>query len=122
MEIKKWKLQTQNEVIRNESQYQQMHKTTLAISNSPYQLPSSVQGIFKGDNYKEDFSTLKSMMSNMGVAIPTLYKQYTELFEDGGVHFLSFGIDPDFNHCVDGLVLTDLHKLKEKRRKRYMSE
>jgi len=95
---------------------------TLAISNSPYQLPSSVQGIFKGDNYKEDFSTLKSMMSNMGVAIPTLYKQYTELFEDGGVHFLSFGIDPDFNHCVDGLVLTDLHKLKEKRRKRYMSE
>ncbi|MFT4844534.1 MAG: hypothetical protein ACI97H_000091, partial [Marinobacter psychrophilus] len=33
-----------------------------------------------------------------------------------------FGIDADFNNCVDGLVITDLHKLKEKRRKRYMSE
>jgi hypothetical protein len=62
------------------------------------------------------------MMSNMGVAIPTLYKQYTELFEDDGVHFLSFSTDPDFNNCVDGLVIADLHKLKEKRRIRYMSE
>ncbi len=94
----------------------------LAISNTPYQVPQSIHGIFNGDNYKEDFSTLKSMMSNMGVAIPTLYKQYTELFEDDGVHFLSFGIDPDFNNCVDGLVITDLHKLKEKRRIRYMSQ
>lgn len=97
-------------------------QAVIAQANIPYQLPQSVNSIFSGDNYKEDFSTLKSMMSNMGVAIPTLYKQYTELFEPDGVHFLSFGVDPEFNNCVDALVLTDLRLLKEKRRKRYMGE
>ena len=57
----------------------------------------------------------------MGTSVPTLYKQYTETYKDGGVHFLSFSIDPDFNYCVDGLVLADLHLLKEKKRLRYMS-
>jgi putative hemolysin len=94
--------------------------TTLATPNVAYQFPPSTHDMFVGDNYKEDFAKLKSLMRNMGVAIPTLYKQYTELFEDGGVQFIDFSVDPDFNHCVDGLVLTDLHQLKEKRRKRYM--
>ena len=50
----------------------------------------------------------------MGVAIPTLYKQYTELCEPGGVKFLDFGVDADFAGCVDGLVLVDIDKLKQK--------
>lgn len=96
------------------------HSTHLASANIRYDLPQTTIDIFAGNNYKEDFSRLKSVMNNMGVAIPTLYKQYTELFEEGGVHFLDFGVDPEFNACIDGLVLTDLQKLKDKRRKRYM--
>jgi hypothetical protein len=34
-----------------------------------------------------------------------LYKQYSEVCEPGGVQFIDFGSDPDFNNCVDGLVL-----------------
>jgi hypothetical protein len=58
----------------------------------------------------------------MGMVVPTLYKQYTETYQEGGVHFLDFNIDPDFNHCIDGLVLADLDTLKPKKRARYMSK
>lgn len=57
----------------------------------------------------------------MGCAIPTLYKQYSELCEPGGVRFIDFGIDPDFNNCIDGLVLVDLQQLKESRYQRYIA-
>ena len=62
------------------------------------------------------------MLNNLGTAVPPLYKQYTELCEPGGVVFLDFNIDPAFNNCVDGLVIIDLHSLKEQKRKRYMEE
>lgn len=92
----------------------------IAVSNYPYRLPKDLQGSFKGDDYKQDFATLKHLLANMGVAIPTLFKQYTELCEKGGVQFLGFGVDPDFNDCVDGLILVDMMKLKVKKRQRYM--
>lgn len=96
-------------------------KEHIAESYSPYRLPTDLQNSFSGDNYKEDFVKLKHLLANMGAAIPTLYKQYTELCEPGGVQFLSFGVDPDFNDCIDGLILVDLEKLKDKKRTRYMS-
>jgi len=94
---------------------------TMAHSKSPYRAASIIEAPFSGTDYKADFSALKTMLANMGVAIPTLYKQYTELCEPGGVQFLSFGVDSDFNNCVDGLVLVDITMLKSKKRERYMS-
>ncbi|MDN4501891.1 GNAT family N-acyltransferase [Alteromonadaceae bacterium BrNp21-10] len=92
----------------------------IAQSNAPYSLPIDFQQVFTGNDYKADFTQLKHMLANMGLSVPTLYKQYTELCEPGGVQFLSFGVDPDFNDCVDGLVLVDLDHLKDKKRSRYM--
>ncbi|GAB3034460.1 bifunctional ornithine lipid synthase OlsF [Bowmanella dokdonensis] len=92
----------------------------MACSSRPYLLPAELKNAFSGEDYKADFSKLKHLLANMGVAIPTLYKQYTEICEQDGVKFLSFGVDPDFNDCVDGLVLVDISRLKEQKRKRYM--
>ena len=94
----------------------------LAQSNSPYQLPVNFEHPFKGDDYKADFAELKYLLSSMGVAVPTLYKQYCEICEPGGAKFLSFGVDPDFNNCVDGLILVDLAYLKDSKRRRYMDD
>ena len=47
-------------------------------------------------------------------------KQYSEVCEPGGVQFIDFGSDPDFNNCVDGLVLVDLTYLKANRYQRYI--
>ncbi|NVK87198.1 MAG: lysophospholipid acyltransferase family protein [Gammaproteobacteria bacterium] len=99
-------------------------ETKCAQSFHPYNVEQSVveklKASFSGDDYRADFILLKSLLANMGCSIPTLYKQYTELCDNGGVKFLDFGTDPDFADCVDGLVLVDLMKLKDKKRKRYI--
>ena len=92
---------------------------SLAEAKIPYRPPVHIDNPFKGDEYKEDFIRLKSLLNNMNTTIPTLYKQYTELYENGGVRFLDFGVDPNFNYCIDGLVLADLTLMKEKKRQRY---
>ncbi|SNY61526.1 lysophospholipid acyltransferase family protein [Enterobacter sp. CC120223-11] len=93
----------------------------LAVSRSPY--PASLPDVlaqFGGEDYTEDLTRLKSLLNNLGCAIPPLYKQYSELCEPGGVQFIDFGSDPAFNHCVDGLVLVDLTRIKPSRYERYI--
>ena len=76
---------------------------------------------FTGEDYTEDLTRLKSLLGNLGCGIPPLYKQYSELCDPGGVQFIDFGCDPDFNNCVDGLVLVDLTYLKANRYERYIA-
>jgi hypothetical protein len=38
-----------------------------------------------------------------------------------GAHFLDFNVDPDFNFCIDGLVLVETASIKEKKKQRYMN-
>ncbi len=73
-----------------------------------------------GKSYADAFVELKSALAAQDVSVPTLYKQYSELCEEGGVQFVDFNIDPDFADCIDGLVLVDLAKLKENKRRRYL--
>ena len=77
---------------------------------------------FNGSDYERDFRLLKQELSRYGVSIPTLYKQYTETYESGGVSFLDFNIDQKFSNCVDGLILADLEKLKPAKRERYLGD
>ncbi|MCM2680587.1 GNAT family N-acyltransferase [Echinimonas agarilytica] len=99
---------------------------SMAQSRQPYSIADeamqTLKDTFSGDDYKQDFSRLKHLMANIGVSVPTLYKQYTEVAETDGVNFLDFGIDPDFADCVDGLVLVDIQKIKSKKRARYMGD
>ncbi|MCS3455527.1 putative hemolysin [Aeromonas sp. BIGb0405] len=75
---------------------------------------------FAGLDYGDALIALKSRLGNLGCAIPTLYKQYSELCEPGGVQFMDFGIDSDFNHCIDGLVWVDVSRIKPHKRARYI--
>jgi hypothetical protein len=68
---------------------------------------------FKGEGYKH-------LLANMGLSVPRLYKQYTQTYEAGGVHFVDFNVDADFGDCIDGLVVAELPLLKAKKRARYM--
>ncbi|MFW1676886.1 GNAT family N-acyltransferase [Pontibacter sp. JAM-7] len=97
----------------------------LASSNSPYQIDRNTEqhllSLFSGNDYKADFRILKEQLDYLGVSVPTLYKQYSEVCQEGGVRFLDFGVDADFGYCVDGLVLVDMAYLKEKKRARYLN-
>ena len=70
----------------------------------------------------EAFRLLKANLGALGTRVPTLYKQYTELCEPGGARFLAFGVDPDFNHSVDGLIELDLARLQARKRGRYLGD
>ena len=91
-----------------------------ATSRLPYQVSADVIETFSGEDYKKEFTLLKHLLANMGVNVPTLYKQYSEVAHDGGVAFLDFNVDPDFNDCIDGLVVVDMDMLTDKKRKRYL--
>ncbi|GIU44938.1 acyltransferase [Shewanella sairae] len=97
---------------------------SLAYSFCPYQFSPSreteLDNKYAGLDYHEGFKQLKQAMASMGSAVPALYKQYGELCIDGGVTFIDFGIDAEFGDCIDGLVLVDTHKLKPKKRSRYL--
>ena len=78
--------------------------------------------VFSGDDYRAVMRVLKEELGFMGYTVPTLFKQYSELCEEGGVQFIDFGYDKDFNNCIDGFIVTDLNLLKESKRKRYFSK
>lgn len=95
-----------------------------AQARLPFRLDAAQQHelaqLFNAGHYAGDFRVLKEQLQQMGLAVPTLYKQYTELCEDGGVEFLDFNIDPAFANCIDGLVVVDLQQVKPSRLQRYM--
>ena len=76
--------------------------------------------LFSGTDYKEDFAVLKEQLSHMDLSVPTLYKQYTELCDEGGILFLDFNIDKEFSNCVDSFIVVDIAKIKETKKARYI--
>jgi putative hemolysin len=68
------------------------------------------------------FRVLKNNLDALGATLPMLYRQYTELCEPGGARFLAFGVDPAFSDSVDGLIEVDLHRLRQKKRERYLAQ
>lgn len=75
---------------------------------------------FCGNDYTKDFARLKEYLGYFDTKVPTMYKQYTELCEPGGVGFDAFSVDPNFGYCVDGLVRVDLSTVKQKKLQRYI--
>jgi putative hemolysin len=105
--------------------YQQQFGNDLprVAARMPFQISSSIQEFaaaeFKHD-YSTSFKTLNSELRKLGVKVPTLYKQYVELCVDNGCHFMGVNIDPEFNHCIDSLVMIETAKIAPKKRQRYI--
>lgn len=76
--------------------------------------------LFPGSHYRDEFTQLKSALTHMNLSVPTLYKQYSELCDPGGIQFAGFNIDPAFTNCVDGLVIVDTARIKAGKRSRYI--
>ena len=70
--------------------------------------------------YTDDLNHLKYYLAHHGASIPTLYKQYADLCDAGGVRFIGFNVDADFANAVDGLVMVDIRQLKPAKRARYL--
>lgn len=64
----------------------------------------------------EDVSALISEIEREERGVPVLLRQYLKL----NATMLSFNVDPDFNDCIDGLVLVDLTRAPERILQRYL--
>jgi putative hemolysin len=93
-------------------------------ARSPYKLSKNTnkefEELFDDNDYKTAFTQLKNDLSAFNVNVPTLFKQYSDLCDDGGVTFFDFGIDSEFNDCVDGFILVDRRLMKETKQNRYI--
>lgn len=55
----------------------------------------------------EKFDRFIYRLSNNKFRLPTLLKKYLKL----NARILAFNVDPDFNYCVDGLIMLDLSEI-----------
>jgi len=76
--------------------------------------------ILNSSTQKEDFNKLKTVNKHYGFSIPPLYKHYSDLCEPGGVKFLDFGVDKEFNNCIDGFIVVEVDKIKASKKERYL--
>lgn len=66
----------------------------------------------------EDVSALISEIEDKTKGVPVLLRQYLKF----SATMLSFNVDPEFNDCIDGLVLVDLSKTNERILRQYMGD
>ncbi|WAR43220.1 lysophospholipid acyltransferase family protein [Methylomonas rapida] len=105
--------------------YRQQFGSNLPTAQAKRPFVLSEQGLqfatqaFDGD-YSTSFKVLNSELKKLGVKVPTLYKQYVELCVEKGCHFIDFNVDPDFNNCIDGLIMVEIDKIAPKKRLRYI--
>ncbi len=99
-------------------------KKELAYARDPFIISKNdkneLEEIFTMNDENRDFLILKEQLLYFGVSIPTLYKQYANLCEKGGIDFLAYNVDKDFNNCIDSFIFIDIQKIKESKAKRYI--
>ena len=118
------------ETARNEiiNFYQQLfgQSNELVKPRLPYHCPASTEYqdypmVREEGEYKKAYAQLKQKLDEIGVRVPTLFKQYVELCKPGGCEFLGFNIDPDFSNCIDAMILVHIDEIYPKKRDRYIN-
>lgn len=99
-------------------------KENLSLAKNKFHISDKQQNelnqVYFSNDYRNDFITLKGILKHLGYTVPVLYKQYSELCEPDGIKFIDFCVDPDFNDCVDALILVDVDKIKQSKKERYI--
>lgn len=100
------------------------HKDKIFEAFEPYTLALDTEieldMYFTGQTKAENFTKLKEYLKSFDCNVPTLYKQYTELFEENGVLFTDFGVDEAFGSCIDGYILCEVNTMKAHKKTRYL--
>jgi len=98
--------------------------TNMMQAKSPYVMSDEnteeFDKLFKDVSYKDGFTILKSYLKNLGTSVPTLFKQYAELYEEGAVRFFDFSVNDGLFGVVEGFIIADNSRMKATKRKRYI--
>ena len=98
--------------------------TNMMKAKSPYIISNEdkkyLEELFRDLSYKEGFIVLKKYLKDLGTTVPTLFKQYAELYDEGAVRFFDFSVNESLFGVVEGFIIADNSKMKEAKRKRYI--
>ena len=98
--------------------------TKMMRAKNPYVLKSEdkkeLDALFHTLSYKDGLMVLKKHLRELGTSIPTLFKQYTELYEEGAVRFFDFSVNEELHGVVEGFIIADNSRMKEAKKKRYI--
>jgi putative hemolysin len=78
--------------------------------------------LFDHLSYKDGFIVLKRYLKELGTTVPTLFKQYGELYDEGAVKFFDFSINRSLLGVVEGFIIADNSKMKPQKRERYIKK
>jgi len=99
-------------------------KTNMMLAKTPYVISEDDYKefivLFHNLNYKDGFVVLKKYLKNLGTTVPTLFKQYAELYDEGAVRFFDFSVNESLMGVVEGFIIADNSRMKESKRKRYI--
>lgn len=99
-------------------------ETKMMKAKTPYIISDENESlfykIFKDLEYKEAFVILKKYLKDMGSSVPTLFKQYAELYEEGAVRFFDFNVNTAWAGVIEGFIIADNSKMKPAKRTRYI--
>lgn len=76
--------------------------------------------LFKYKSYKDGFIVLKKYLKDLDTSVPTLFKQYSELYEEGAFRFFDFSINEKLHGVVEGFIIADNSRMTDAKRKRYI--
>jgi len=94
----------------------------MMTAKSPYIMSEShkkeFKALFADLNYKEGFVVLKRYLKDMGTTVPTLFKQYVELYEPGAVRYFDFSVNEGLFGVTEGFIIADNYRMKKSVQKR----
>jgi len=95
-----------------------------ALPKTPFKLSpeaeNEIESLMTGSDIEADFAAMREQLGHMQVRIPTLYRQYADLCDTGGVSFSAFNVDAAFSMCLDSFVMVDLAAIKPAKYERYV--
>ena len=95
-----------------------------ALPKTPFKLSAEaeneIESLMTGSDIEADFAAMREQLGHMQVRIPTLYRQYADLCDTGGVSFSAFNVDAAFSMCLDSFVMVDLTAIKPAKYERYV--
>lgn len=92
-------------------------KTPYVISNEDQK---ELHALFENLTYRDGFIVLKKYLKELGTTVPTLFKQYAELYDEGAVRFFDFSVNKTLLGVVEGFIIADNSKMKEAKKLRYI--
>ncbi len=97
------------EFIRDNSYDTQMAKHIRPRRKYNVQVDKRVDSRIIIDSAEKDISRVEKVVSDVdkGYRIPVLLKKYLEL----NARIIGFNVDPDFNNCLDGLIMLDVYNI-----------